>query len=209
MHKQFSLLLLHLLLHLLLIITPSHSHGNPTPTDNDDDSVSPTTQRNCRNSFPVLEEKLLSLETNRFKLLKTFFPPRDAHPVFVTVTYRFYQSENRFGKSENQFDGSGNPLDGSENGFGESENRFDGSGNESVWYWSASEVYLVQPLDVLQFTSLFHSNLWYRSSRVVLELDRDCLGTRTDFLEILTQRVSLAILIRTTFGHFRATRDSK
>ena len=188
MMGQSTVLLFLILPH---IITPSHSHDDTTPGD-DDDNVTTTTnrdqQRNCSNSFTLLEESLLSNENNRFNLLKTFYPPRLSPPVFITVTYRF----GEFGG--NQFDGSENPSDGSEgSGSGNhvSENRFDRSGNESVWYWSASEVYLVQPLDVLQYTSLFHSNLQYRSSRVDLELNRDCLGTRKDYLEILTQRVSL------------------
>ena len=108
----------------------------------------------------------MSREGNRFNLLKTFYPPRGPIPVFLTVTYQFDESQNQFDES----------LDGSE--------------NQSVWYWSESEVYLVQPLDVLQFTSLFHSNLMYRSGRLELVLDRECSGTSPDFMEILTQRVS-------------------
>ena len=184
MGQSTVLSILVLFLFLPHIITPSHSHD--TTSGDDDDNVTTTTnrdqQRNCSNSFTLLEESLLSNENNRFNLLKTFYPPRGAHPVFITVTYRF----GEFGG--NQFDGSKNPSKGSGSGNHESDNR---SGNESVWYWSASEVYLVQPLDVLQFTSLFHSNLRYRSSMVDLELNQDCLGTRKDYLEILTQRVSL------------------
>ena len=124
--------------------------------------VMATNKSNCSNSFSILEESLLSLESNRFNLLKTFYPPRGALPVFLTVTYTFDDSENQFG------------------------NR----GNKSVWYWSESEIYFIQPLEVLQFTSLFHSNFYYRTNELDLVLNEDCYGTGTEFMEILTQRVS-------------------
>ena len=184
-----------LFLTLLHTITPSHSLTNHT-LDNNITVTTKTNQRNCSNSFSVLEESLLSHEDNRFNLLKTFYPPRGAHPVFLTVTYRFSKFGKQFdeggeqGSPENSVfgDGSGGEFGGDV--FDDSEIRSGMYGNESVWYWSASEVYLVQPLDVLQFTSLFHSNLQYRTSEVELELDRECLGTKRDYLEILTQRVS-------------------
>ena len=135
----YTLLLLH-------IPTPSHCRDNNTDID---DTL-------CANSFSVLEEDLLSRDTNRFNLLKTFYPPRGALPVFVTVTYEF-----------------------------------DENGNETVWYWSESEIYLIQPLDILQFTSLFHSNFDYRMSEVRLVLSKECQQSETEYLEILTQRVSI------------------
>lgn len=122
-------------------------------------------ERNCTNSFTVLEESLLSSESNRFNLLKAFYPPRNALPVFQTVTYNF-ESE-----TVNQ---------------------------SKVWYWAQSEVFLVQPLDVLQFTSLFHSNLQYRVGDLELMLPGDCLETKNEFIEILTERVSVKCLCRTS-----------
>ena len=148
-----------LLLLILPLLTSSHPHNGSL--NNTVTTAAITDQkRNCTNSFSVLEEVLLSNEKNRFNLLRVFFPPRGAPPVFLTVSYQFDE-------------------------FGEQ------SGNETtVWYWSESEVYLIQPLDILQFTSLFHSNLQYRLSSLDLVLNQDCSNTQVEFMELLTQRVS-------------------
>ena len=130
---------------LLLLLTPSHGYNE----------TSFTTDRTCATSFTVLEDDLLSQEENRYNLLKAFYPPRNALPVFVTVTYLFGET-----------------------------------GNQSVWYWSESEFYLIQPLDVLQFTSLFHSNFYYRMGKMELHLNQDCAEAGPEFMEMLTQRVS-------------------
>ena len=116
------------------------------------------TTESCASSFTVLEQSLLSRTENRFQLLKTFFPPRDSHPVFVTVTYDFVHNST---------------IEYSEE-----------------WYWSESEFYLIQPLEVFQYTSLFFANFAYRKSRITLELDQECQHVDPMYLEILTQRVS-------------------
>ena len=108
------------------------------------------------NSFAALEDDLLSQELNRYNLLKTFYPPRGALPVFVTVTYQFGQLEN-----------------------------------QSVWYWSESEIYLIQPLEVFQFTSLFYSNFYYRQASLDLHLSEECVETGDEYMEMLTQRVGI------------------
>ena len=132
-----------------------------------DDNVAmemPTQGGNCSNSFAVLEADLLSRETNRFSLLRTYYPARGALPVFVRVTYLF--GEN---------------------------------GNETEWYWSESEIYFVQPLHILQFTSLFHSNFDYRKDEITLYLSEDCSGVENEYLEILTQRVSAGVCCGNTY----------
>lgn len=143
------------ILHLLHLLTPSQcqSGGDELPF---------TTDRNCVTSFTVLEDDLLSQEQNRYNLLKTFYPPRGALPVFITVTYTFGESQN-----------------------------------QSVWYWSESEFYLIQPLDVLQYTSLFHSNFDYRQGKLDLRLHNDCMETGSEYMEILTQRVSECVFVCT------------
>ena len=108
---------------LITILALSHCHNTVATAEQDP---------NCLTSFSVLEESLLSRESNRFNLLRMFYPPRGPLPVFLAVTYRFDGLENR--------------------------------SNESIWYWSESEIYFIQPLDVLQFTSLFHSNFHYRQA---------------------------------------------
>ena len=105
--------------------------------------------------FDLLERGLLSTKANQYKLTKTFFPPRDAHPVFVTVNYTFH-----------------------------------GSNASKLWYWSESEFYLIQPLEIFQFSSLFLSNLPYRQASVDIAMFSDCNGASDDDqLEMLTQRV--------------------
>ena len=108
----------------------------------------------CRSDFYVLEKDLLSRSDNRFNLTKTFFPPRDAHPVIVEVIYVF-----------------------------------EGSEETDVWFWSESMFYLVQPLDIFQYTSLFFSNLSFRKKVVTVTLSTNCSRVDHEFLMILTQRV--------------------
>ena len=134
-------------LHTLLLLTSSHCHNDIRANES-------TTERSCVNSFAALEDDLLSRELNRYNLLRTFYPPRGALPVFVIVTYQFGELEN-----------------------------------QSIWYWSESEIYLIQPLEVFQFTSLFYSNYYYRQANVDLDLSEECVETRDEYMEMLTQRV--------------------
>lgn len=156
--KATSILSITLILHILHLLTLSKCQSG-----GDDSELSPAVNRNCTTSFTVLEEDMLSHEQNRYNLLKTFYPPRGALPVFVTVTYTFGDTRN-----------------------------------QSVWFWSEAELYLIQPIDVLQYTSLFHSNFNYREGKLDLRLTKDCAETRSEFMELLTQRVS-AVLFGTDF----------
>lgn len=67
---------------------------------------------------------------------------------------------------------------------------FEGSGETDVWFWSESMFYLIQPLEIFQYTSLFFSNLQFREKDVTITLGANCSDTGQDFLMILTQRVS-------------------
>ena len=62
-----------------------------------------------------------------------------------------------------------------------------------IWYWSESEFYFIQPLEIFQFTSLFFANGAYRQSDLVIELDTNCSDAADEFFKILTTRVSLEI----------------
>ena len=64
-----------------------------------------------------------------------------------------------------------------------------GRSNRTVWYWSESEFYLIQPISVLQFSSLFHSNFPHRQRELTLTLSEECASARKEFLETLTARV--------------------
>ena len=113
-------------------------------------------------SFYELERNLLQDPGNRYRLLKAFYPPRQAHPVVVKVKYD----------------------------FSEEQEQVDGSANKSlVWYWSESGFYLIQPLEVFQCTSLLFSNLQYRSRELQIHLPSNCSFASQEQLEMLTLRV--------------------
>lgn len=113
-------------------------------------------ENNCSNNFFLMEQSLLLSTDNRFNLMKTFYPPREAHPVLVKINYSF---------------------DGVEN-------------STTTWFWSESEFYLIQPLEIFMFTSLFFSNMPYRKSELSLLLDKECVTAPDQYLELLTTRVS-------------------
>lgn len=61
----------------------------------------------------------------------------------------------------------------------------------NTWFWTESQFYLIQPLEIFRYTSLFFSNLPHRQSEVRVELDEDCFGASDEYMELLTQRVRL------------------
>ena len=63
-------------------------------------------------------------------------------------------------------------------------------GANQTWFWSESQFYLIQPLEIFQYTSLFFSNLPHRQTQVTLALSQECEGIGDEFMEVLTQRVS-------------------
>ena len=66
---------------------------------------------------------------------------------------------------------------------------YDGSNVTNVWFWSESEFYFIQPLEIFLYTSLFFANQPYRKCSVTLELSADCMNAEERYLQILTQRV--------------------
>jgi hypothetical protein len=66
---------------------------------------------------------------------------------------------------------------------------FNMTGN--VWFWSKSEFYFIQPLEIFLYTSLFFANQPSRQSTLTLELSQDCLDVQELHMKVLTQRVSL------------------
>ena len=67
---------------------------------------------------------------------------------------------------------------------------YEESNMTNVWFWSESEFYFIQPLEIFLYTSLFFANQPYRQSSLTLELSPDCLNAEDQYMEILTQRVS-------------------
>ena len=63
-------------------------------------------------------------------------------------------------------------------------------GRQRVWFWSQSYFYLLHPLHVFQFTSLWFSNYNLHSSQLNLTLTTDCFNASLEYFALLTQRVS-------------------
>ncbi len=112
----------------------------PLKVSNGEDEVSDDFQceaekNECSECFNVLANELFIIDRNRYNLWRAFFPPDIANPVFVSVTYYF--TRNMSG---------------------------DGSTNYSLttpimnWFWTHSTFYLFQPIESLQFSSLFFSD---------------------------------------------------
>ena len=66
---------------------------------------------------------------------------------------------------------------------------YNGSNVTNIWFWSESEFYFIQPLEIFLYTSLFFANQPYRKSSVTLELSADCLNAEDLHMRLLTQRV--------------------
>ena len=67
---------------------------------------------------------------------------------------------------------------------------YEDSNMTNVWFWSESEFYFIQPLEIFLYTSLFFANQPYRQSSLTLELSPDCLDAQELYMKVLTQRVS-------------------
>jgi hypothetical protein len=74
----------------------------------------------------------------------------------------------------------------------------EGLDNEStqIWFWSESEYYLIQPLEIFLFTSLLFSNFPYRRADVSIQLSPDCSQSSDEHLQLLTTRVSRLLFTR-------------
>ena len=117
----------------------------------------------CSNNFFLMEQSLLQDTDNRFNLLKAFFPARDPHPVLVRANYTFRG--------------------------GVSTSMSETSPPGEVWFWSESEFYLIQPLEVFQFTSLLFGNTPNRMKDLNLTLDSNCTDAPSEYFLHLTARV--------------------
>ena len=68
---------------------------------------------------------------------------------------------------------------------------YEDSNFTNVWFWSESEFYFIQPLEIFLYTSLFFANQPYRQSTLTLKLSPDCLNAEEQYMRVLTQRVSI------------------
>ena len=71
--------------------------------------------------------------------------------------------------------------------------KYEGSNTTNVWFWSESEFYFLQPLEIFLYTSLFFANQPYRMGSITLELSADCLDAEMLHIKALTQRVSAGV----------------
>ena len=127
----------------------------------------------CETNFTTLENALIHTSDNAYKLWTTFFPPRDAGSLFVVVTYQIIDS------------------------------------NFSIDYvWTTASFTLIHPPRVFGMISLFFGLVEEdRIQKVTVQLPESCWGLLTsnyertnegaesNFMEVLTQRVSIATLL--------------
>ncbi len=120
----------------------------------------------CTKCYNLLVWNVLKSSKNRYDLSRAFFPPDTAPPVSVIVYYNF--------KDEN------GDIDDSK---------------QQLWFWSTSTYYHFQPLSVLQYTSLFFTDISNRIRHLYITLDIECSGNEKDdgdyrnMMQLLTQRV--------------------
>ena len=133
---------------MLLLLTVANNCALAL-NDSDEDTVA------CSNNFYTMEQSLLQNTDNRFNLLTSFFPPREPHPVLVTVYYYFKDTNDT-----------------------------------QIWYWTESVFYLIQPLEVFQFTSLLFGNMPYRHKEIAILLDSSCSNASEEYFLLLTTHVS-------------------
>ena len=133
----------------------------------------PGEEDDCAKCYAVLANELFINDRNRYNLQKAFFPPDVENPFFVTVTYIF--TRNLTGDGSTNYTEPGPGI------------------NSETWIWTLSSSYLFQPLESIQFTSLFFSDPSLRENNVTLYLRPRCQNSSDDFKLLLTQRVSVSI----------------
>lgn len=144
----------------------------------------------CDQCFHTLASHLLNTSDNKYQLQKTFNPPKKRHPVFVAVTYLFIlNSCNDTSNSSS----SANISNCSDTNTSSSWSDTNTPKQNKTWFWSSGIFYFFQPLRVFQFTSMFLANPVWQRSNVTLTLPAECVHANEEFMEFLTQRVSILI----------------
>ena len=129
----------------------------------------------CETNFTTLENALIHTSDNAYNLWTTFFPPREGGSLFVIVTYQIINSTT------------------------------------SIDYiWTTAAFTLIHPPRVFGIISLFFGLVEEeRIQNVTVQLPESCRDLLTpdygrtneeaesNFLEVLTQRVSIAMYIAT------------
>lgn len=144
----------------------------------------PKPECTCSTCYRSLESALLDNDGNMFNMTRAFYPPYltsleggdrsfGKEPAYATIIYWFEH-----------------PIDIESN---DSQTAFDN--DQSIWFWGESEFYLLQPIRVFQWSSLFFGKTWFHSVRIHLTLPTTCINASNDFLELLTHRVCMCLHI--------------
>ena len=133
-----------------------------------------TIYADCETNFTTLENALIHTCDNAYNLWTTFFPPRETRSLFVVVKYQIINS------------------------------------NISIDYiWTTASFTLIHPPRIFGMISLFFGFVEEdRIQTVTIHLPENCQGllnkssygltneeAESDFMEVLTQRVSIATLL--------------
>ena len=114
----------------------------------------------CSTSYKSLATTLLDDDRNFYKLQATFFPPISTKPVFIAVTYMYYNNSNNV------------------------------TSDTKTFFWSSAVYFFFHPVRIFQFTSLLFSDPSLRYNETILYLPEDCHDASDEFMLLLTQRVS-------------------
>ena len=144
----------------------------------------------CDQCFQALASHLLNTSDNKYQLQKTFYPPDKNHPVFVAVTYLF--SLNSCNVTSNSCSNA-NISNCNDTRISSPCSDTNTPKQNKTWSWSSGIFYFFQPLRVFQFTSIFLANPVWRRSNLTLTLPAECMNANEEFMEFLTQRVSILI----------------
>ena len=131
-----------------------------------------------------------------FSLLLFISPSSEAQPVACSSSFHLLEADllsrpqNRFLLSTKFFP----PRDANPVVIKVDYVYEDSNNMTSVWFWSESEFYFIQPLEIFLYTSLFFANQPYRQSSLTLELSPDCLDAEELYMRVLTQKESIAII---------------
>ena len=110
----------------------------------------------------------------------------DCNTCYAKLVSEIFENDRNLFEIQNQFF----PPDRTSPSFMTVSYEFE-SGEQQVWYWSEAYFYLLHPLHVFQFTSLFFSDTNMESSNVSLFLPSNCSKLEDRYLMLLTQRVSI------------------
>ena len=154
----------------------------------------------CDQCFQTLASHLLNTGDNKYQLQKTFYPPKQNHPVFVTVTYQFKDLCSGTSNSCS----SANISNCSDTNISSPCSDTNTANQNKTWFWNSGTFYFFQPLRVFQFTSLFLANPFWQRSNVLLNLPAEYVNANEEFMEFLTQKVSTLIQCNSLAIFFKA-----